>query len=178
MGAVHPLADETVSTEFPERSFLLVWPEGSRNARGRGASREEVLCHRKPVSLLFSTWSVRMRHGGDALCRYSKTQSKPSTAGSIWRGGTVEWTSFRIYAETNDTKLAPTTAADTTAELGCGMMPRVSCDPPGCGSRGCGSCAAGAMPFHGAQDREAAKLPGRFSTPHRPERLSLVQLLL
>ena len=136
MGAVHPLADESVSTEFPERSFLLVWPEGSRNARGRGASREEVLCHRKPVSLLFSTRSVRMRHGGDALCRYSKTQSKPSTAGSIWRGGTVEWTSFRIYAETNDTKLAPTTAADTTAKLGCGTMPHVSCDPPGRGSRG------------------------------------------
>lgn len=63
---------------------------------------------------------------------------------------------------------APTATADTTAELGCGMMPRVSCDPPGCGSRGCGSCAAGAMPFHGAQDREAAKLPGRFSTPYRP----------
>ena len=178
MGAVHPLADESVSTEFPERSFLLVWPEGSRNARGRGASREEVLCHRKPVSLLFSTRSVRMRHGGDALCRYSKTQSKPSTAGSIWRGGTVEWTSFRIYAETNDTKLAPTTAADTTAKLGCGTMPHVSCDPPGRGSRGMRflRCRGHAFPWRAGSG--GCQTPWTVFNAVPPLRLSLVQLLL
>ena len=49
----------------------------------------------------------------------SKTKSKPSEAGSIWRGGAAQRVSFRTNAEANDAKLAPTTA-DTTTELGCG----------------------------------------------------------
>ena len=49
----------------------------------------------------------------------SKTKSKPSAAGSIWRGGAAQRVSFRMNAEANDAKLAPTTTADTTAELGC-----------------------------------------------------------
>ena len=49
-----------------------------------------------------------------------KTKLKPSEAGSIWRGGAAQRVSFRMNAEANDAKLAPTTTADTTAELGCG----------------------------------------------------------
>ena len=37
--------------------------------------------------------------------------------------------------------ICPTTAADTTAELGCGMMPPVSCDPSGW-DQGCASSRA------------------------------------
>ena len=49
-----------------------------------------------------------------------KTKLKPSAAGSIWRGGAAQRVSFRTNAEANDAKIAPTTTADTTAELGCG----------------------------------------------------------
>ena len=39
----------------------------------------------------------------------------------------------------------------------------MSCDPPGCGSGMCVPALPGPCSHHGAQDREAARLPGRFS---------------
>ena len=60
----------------------------------------------------------------------------------------------------------PATTADTTAGLGCGRRrlppPRVSFDPPGCGSGMRCSCAAGTMLSPWRTGREIATLPDSF----------------
>ena len=65
----------------------------------------------------------------------SKTKSQPSETVVIWRGEAAERVSFRACAEAKDAQLAsPTaTAADTAAELGCGMTAACVLWPSGVG---------------------------------------------
>ncbi len=78
---------------------------------------------------------------GQEALPLSKTKSKPSEAGSIWRGAAAQRVSFRACAEANDAQLAATTDArplNSAAER-CRVRPML----PPAGSGVCVPCAAG-----------------------------------
>lgn len=68
---------------------------------------------------------------GDGTLPYFPTKSKPSKAGSIWRGGAAQRASFHACVKANDVELAPTSCCRHDSSTRRRADPRVSGVPSG-----------------------------------------------